>query len=218
MDEALFEALPPPQRLALAWSPAASRESFAVLLAFDARLGMAIRQANEPIMAQMRLAWWRDQMRLEADRRERSDSLVAQMDRLAGMRRALFALIDGWEALLGEELGEAAIGEFAQGRGKAMAALAGLIGAPDSAESAERAGARWAMADLAAGLSKADERERVMAIARRDGLGRIGLSRPLRTLAVLDGLARRSLGRGGVPLLDGPASGLLAIRLGLLGR
>ena len=39
-----------------------------------------------------------------------------------------------------------------------------------------------------------------------------------RSVAVLGGLARRSLARGGAPLLDGPGSALTAIRLGLTGR
>jgi phytoene synthase len=40
----------------------------------------------------------------------------------------------------------------------------------------------------------------------------------LRPLAVLSGLARRSLARGGSPLLDGPGAMLLAVRLGIAGR
>jgi hypothetical protein len=44
------------------------------------------------------------------------------------------------------------------------------------------------------------------------------LPRTLRPLTVLTGLARRSLGRGGAPLLDGPRAALLAMRLGIAGR
>lgn len=218
MSNGLLEYLPPPQRLALAYSSASTRPYLLALLAFDARLGMAIRQANEPIMAQMRLAWWRDQLRLEAEARERSDALVVALDRLAGMRGALFALIDGWEGILGEFLDNHAIGEFVSARGKALAALGRLAGAPDAAEVIDRAGTRWALADLAAGLSDAAERRLVLDRARELGSARIPLSRSMRTLAVLDGLGRRSLAQGGGPLLAGPASGLLAIRLGLLGR
>jgi phytoene synthase len=218
MGDGLLDFLPPPQRLALAYSPASTRPYLLALLAFDARLGMAIRQANEPIMAQMRLAWWRDQLRLEAEARERSDALVVALDRLAGMRGALFALIDGWERILGEFLDNQAIGELVSARGKAVAAAGRLAGAADPGELIERAAARWALADLAAGLSDGAERRLVLDQARALGSGHIPLSRALRTLAVLDGLGHRSLARGGGPLLAGPASGLLAIRLGLLGR
>lgn len=207
-----------PQRLSLAYSPALTRPCLLALLALDARLGAAIRQANEPIMAQMRLAWWRDQLRLEADKRERSDELVLALDGLAGMRGALFALIDGWEGILGEFLDNRAIGAFVSGRGGALAALAGLVGTADCAGAVEKAGTRWALADLAAGLSDPAERRLALDRARELGSERIVLSREMRTLAVLDGLARRSLAGGGGPLLAGPLSGLRAIRLGLFGR
>jgi phytoene synthase len=218
MSTGSLDILPPPQRLALAYSPASTRAHLLALLAFDARLGTAIRQANEPIMAQMRLAWWRDQLRLEADARERSDELVAALDKLAGMRGALFALIDGWEGILGEFLDNHAIGEFVSARGRALAALGRLAGAPDPTELIEKAGTRWALADLAAGLSDGAERGLALGLARELGDEQVPLSRAMRTLAVLDGLARRSLARGGGPLLAGPASGLRAIRLGLIGR
>ena len=218
MSAALLEFLPPPQRLALAYSPGSTREFMLALLAFDARLGAAIRQANEPIMAQMRLAWWRDQLRLEADKRERSDELIVALDRLSGMRGALFALIDAWEGIVGEFLDNQAIGALGSAKGKALAAMARLADVPDPGELIERAGARWAFADLAAGLSDGAERNLVLGQALPLGSGRIALSRSMRTLAVLDGLARRSLAGGGGPLLAGPASGLLAIRLGLTGR
>jgi phytoene synthase len=218
MSTGLLDLLPPPQRLALAYSPASTREHLLALLAFDARLGMAIRQANEPIMAQMRLAWWRDQLRLEAEQRERSDELVVALDRLAGMRGALFSLIDGWEGILGEFLDNHAIGGLATARGRALAAVARLAGVSETMEAVEKAGTRWALGDLAAGLSDGAERNLTLGLARELGNERIALPRELRTLAVLDGLARRSLSRGGGPLFSGPASGLLAIRLGLTGR
>jgi phytoene synthase len=40
----------------------------------------------------------------------------------------------------------------------------------------------------------------------------------LRPLTVLAGLARRSLARGGAPLLDGSGAILVAMRLGITGR
>jgi phytoene synthase len=213
MGAGLFEILPAPQRLALAYSPASTRPHLLALLALDARLGAAIRQANEPIMAQMRLAWWRDQLRLEADARERSDALVVALDRLAGMRGALFSLIDGWEGILGEFLDNHAIGELVSARAGALAGVARVTGSPDTIEAVEKAGTRWALADLAAGLSDPAERGLALGLARQLGDGRIALSREMRALA-----ARRSLARGGTGLLDGPASALCAIRLGLVGR
>lgn len=218
VSENLVSSLPLPQRLALSYAPAVSREPMLVLFAFDARLGQAVRQAGEPIMGQMRLAWWNEQLRLEADRRERSDDLVAALDQLAGVRGALHALVDGWELLLGETLDERTIDNYADARAGAFAALAGRIAAPDATEDVARAARRWALADLAAGLGSKDEREAVLEVAMGERTGRIRLSRALRPLAVLEGLGRRTLARGGAPLLEGKASLLLAMRLGLVGR
>ncbi|MBO9604069.1 MAG: hypothetical protein J7496_16330 [Novosphingobium sp.] len=207
----LTDSLPLPQRLALAYAPASAKPAVLALFALDARLGHALRQASEPIMAQMRLAWWRDQFALLPDRRERSDELIRALDVFAGEEAALIGLVDGWETLISEQLDADG---FAMGRARGFAALARRLGVPD--EPSAEAGRRYALADLAANLSEADERQAVLDLA---GQGRrIALPKALRSLAVLDGLARRSLARGGSPLLDGPGAMLSAIRLGLAGR
>ncbi|WEK46976.1 MAG: hypothetical protein P0Y56_01435 [Candidatus Andeanibacterium colombiense] len=207
----LIDSLALPQRLALAYAPKSARPATLALFALDARLAQAVRQASEPIMAQMRLAWWRDQFGLAANRRERSDELIRALDLFAGEEGALIGLVDGWESLLADELDAEG---FALGRARAFAALARRLHLPD--EPAAAAGRRFALADLAANLADAEEQRAVLGLA--GGGGRIALPRELRSLAVLDGLARRSLARGGAPLLDGPAAMLGAIRLGLAGR
>ena len=54
------EILPPPLRLALAYCPAGIRPGFALLLRFDERIaGIAMKQ-GEPMVAQLKLAWWRE--------------------------------------------------------------------------------------------------------------------------------------------------------------
>lgn len=168
-------------------------------------------------MGQMRLAWWNDQLRPEADRRERSDELVVALDSLVGTEEALHALVDGWELLLGEKLDAAAIKAFADARADAFAALARLLGAPDRPEEVRHAARSWALADLAAGIGSGPERGQVLAIAGCEPTGP-RLSRMLRPLTVLEGLGWRSVEKGGAPLLDRLATALLAIRLGLLGR
>ena len=210
--------MPLPQRLALSYAPAAARAQTLALLAFDARLGQAVRQAKEPIMGQMRLAWWNDQLRLEADRRERSDELVVALDVLAGMRGALHALVDGWEVLLAEKLDGPTVEAFVDARAGAFAALARLLHARDGDEIVTRAARCWAMADLTVGLRSVEERDRIVASAQREPSLRVRLARALRPLAVLAALGRRSLRKGCTPLIDGPGSTLLAMRLGLFGR
>lgn len=218
MASELIDELPLPQRLALAYAPAAARPATLALFALDARLGQAVRQASEPIMAQMRLAWWRDQLKLDPTERERHDKLMAALDLFAGEGASLGALVDGWELLLSEELACETIRAFASGRAQAFLALRRVIGADDDPEAILRAGQRWALGDLAAGLSNMQECGKVLELHEESDGASPSLSRSMRPLSVLGGLAGRSLRRGGGPLLDGPASGLAAIRLGLIGR
>jgi phytoene synthase len=75
----------------------------------------------------------------------------------------------------------------------------------------------WALADLAANLSDAGERQLVLDQARKLPSAPV-LPRALRALAVLAGLGATALENGGAPLLAGPRSALLALRIGLAGR
>ncbi|OYW44715.1 MAG: hypothetical protein B7Z36_06130 [Novosphingobium sp. 12-63-9] len=218
MSQSLIETLPAPQRLALAYAPARAKPRTLVLFALEARLAQAVRQASEPIMAQMRLAWWRDQLALPVAKRENSDALAASLTLFEGEEIALQALVDGWEVLLSEWMDLAAVERIAAGRAAGFTALARLSGADHAVDDALRAGRRFALADLATKFSNSEERAQVLALAGAERGQGIALPRALRSLAVLDGLARRSIARGGAPLLDGPASALTAIRLGLVGR
>jgi phytoene synthase len=96
--------------------------------------------------------------------------------------------------------------------------LARLLHAPDAPDAVLHAARRWALADLASGLGNASERAGVVKVADREPAKRPRLSRTLRPLTVLDGLAHKSLARGGAQLLAGTSSLLLAMRLGLAGR
>ncbi len=216
MSASLIDTLPLPQRLALTYAPGKARSATLALFALDTRLGQALRQTNEPIMAQMRLAWWRDQLKLEPQARERSDELVCLLDMLDTQREALSALVDGWELLLTEDFAESAAGAFASARAQALLGLARIVEAPDAPEEVLLAGQTWALADLAASLSNSAERAATLSIAPREQVRR--LSRRLRPLAVLNALARRSLTAEGNGLLESPGSALLAMRVGLLGR
>lgn len=210
----LVETLPLPQRLALAYAPRSVRAEMLALFAFDTHLAALVRQAREPIIGQMRLAWWRERLEEPVEQRPAGSP---QLDALApwnGREAALVALVDGWEHLLGDALGEPAIASFARGRAGAFAALA----EPECEAAALLAGKRWALADLAAHLDSPGERRAVLAAADELGGAPVTLPRALRPLAVLDGLARRSLARGGAPLAAGPLSGLAALRLGIIGR
>jgi phytoene synthase len=214
MEPTLLRELPAPQRLALSYAPAAARGPTLGLLALDARLATALRQRGEPVLVQMRLAWWRETLAADPGGWPSGEAVL---ELLRGWRdpAALVALVDGWEALLGEMFDAAAMEAFAVGRVAGFAQLARELGSDPAAAAA--AARWWALGDLAANLS--DPAERAAAVEVAAALPPIPrLPRALRPLAVLAGLARRSLGRGGVPLLDGPAAMFVAVRLGITGR
>ena len=214
MSRPLVEQLPAPQRLALSYAASSAREPTLGLLALDARLAGLLRKRGEPVLAQVRLAWWRDMLAAEPSRWPEGEPVLAL---LRGWRdpAPLVALVNGWEALLSERLESAAITEFASGRAEAFEQLGRELACDPGPAAA--AGRLWALGDLAAHLADPAERVSVVEMAADVPL-HAELPRPLRPLAVLAGLARRSLARGGTPLLDGRGAALVAIRLGITGR
>jgi len=210
----LVGELPQPQRLALAYAPARARLATLATLALDARLAAILRARREPIAAQLRLAWWRDVLARPAAEWPRGEPVL---DALRDWRdpSGLSDLAKGWEALLAEALSPAVIAEFAGGRSRAFACLARELRVA-AIEDAERAAQLWALADLAANVSDGDERAMVVDCGRR--LAPPALPVSFRPLAVLAGLGAAALRKGGAPLLDGPGSTLLALRIGFTGR
>ncbi|MFC3174305.1 hypothetical protein ACFOD9_08580 [Novosphingobium bradum] len=203
-------ALDPLARLALAYAPPRARDGWLTLLALDARLAGVVRTAREPILAQLKLAWWRDRLAADPAGWPRGEPLLA---RLAGWRdpAGLVPLVDGWEALLGEPpLDKAAFARFAEGRAAALAGLARHLG---SAEHGIAGMAReWSLAQLA--LDPAHG-----AAGRLPGDGPLApIDRAMRPLAVLAGVTLRAARRGDAARLYSPGAWFAAVRLGLLGR
>jgi phytoene synthase len=211
----LVDTLSPAARLALAYAPGAAKPTWLALLALDARLSAILQGRREPIAAQLRLAWWRERLESPPTQWPKGEPLLEAL----GTWRTpavLAVLPSGWEALLAEQITRREIEEFAETKAAAFAGLASELGqlADGNCSAAART---WAAADLAAHTSNPAERQIVLDYAR--ALPEPApLPRALRPLAVLARLGQASLAKGGAPLLDGPASALLALRVGLLGR
>ena len=214
-DSPLLSSLPPEQRLALAYAPRTSRMLFLGTLALDAKLAGIVRAAREPMLAQLRLAWWRERLAPGGGASApKGEPILAALAPLQKQDSSLAALVDGWEALLlADPLDPAAVNAFAEGRAAAMAGLASHLS--DQADEARRAGREWALADLASRIGSPRERAQVIETLNGERWQRIRLTRDLRPLAVLHGLARRH--RGARPLVAGPGSLLAAVRLGVTG-
>lgn len=218
MDD-LRETLPAMQRLALAYAPRSARDATLALLALDTRLAGVLRGASEPMLAQIRLAWWRDMLGRKAEERPSGEPLVALLALWGDEAAGLVALIDGWEALTEPELLDAgAMRGFCGGRGTAWAALARAVGCPSAQEAARSAGEGWALVDLAARLSAPEERDMASRLIAQHDWRPVALPRALRPLAVLHGIAARAAKRGGPIGEAGRSVVLSAMRIGLFGR
>ncbi|WP_136693144.1 hypothetical protein [Alteraurantiacibacter aquimixticola] len=215
MSRLSAEMLPLVQRLALTYAPVSARETILTLLLLDNRLASILQQRGEAMIAQIKLAWWRDRLGENPESWPQGEPLLARLSSLPFAPASLGPLVDGWEVLLAEELSPAGLHEFAKGRVLVWSQLA------DGAE-VSRAAGQWALADLAINLGEGEERDRVQRMAL-DYPGEAQattqpLPRKLRSLAVLHRLTLRALEKGSREVLDGPAAGLLALRIGLTGR
>ncbi len=185
-------ALSPPERLAVAYAPRAFQPLWEGFLVLDRRLADAARTGRDPLMIQLRLAWWRDRFDSPASAWPAGEPLLALLKPWDAERAALRALVDGWEACVVGEDGGAALGSA---RINAVLALARLCKAPAD-DTVRRAAAEWL------GLQPPEPRAPI-------------LPGSLRPLAILRGMALREMrGQAGNPVRDF----LAILRIGLCGR
>jgi len=131
MTDAVLE-LAPPARLAIAYARSDIRSAFALLLHIDNRFAEILRNAREPMIAQIKMAWWREAFAGAADARPKGEPLLQALNE-AGDRiplSALEALASAWEALLGSaRFSQEAIDVHAEFRAEAIfATYAGWMG------------------------------------------------------------------------------------------
>jgi phytoene synthase len=210
----LLDSLPAVQRVALAYAPRSSRTAWLGLLALDTRLAQLIRETREPMLGQIRLAWWRERLSEVPAKRPKGEPLLAL---LGDDSERLVPMVDAWEAMLGEApLPRETIAEFAEGRAQALAGLAAVLAPRARIGDTAQIARAWALADLVPRLSHPEEREHAAALLAAERLDRPSLPREMRPLVVLHGLAIRDLRRGA----DEAGMGALfaALRLGILGR
>ena len=113
-------------------------------------------RTSEPMLGQMRLAWWRDALAKPVAERPRGDLVLDGIGlHWAGRENALAAMVDGWEVLVtAEAIGIEEARVLGTGRGAFFAAL----DQRDDRAGQDRlaaAGYRWALADAAAAVSAA---------------------------------------------------------------
>jgi len=201
----------PDRFLAASHCPRPARAGVAALFALDLAFGHVLAVTREPMLGEMRLAWWREAL-------ETLDRAVAPADPALGALAVhilpagiggdeLAAMEEGWLALLATPLDRAALTDHARCRGAALFALiARRLGVADLDDDLRIAGEGWAFADLSRRLGD----PAVSALARDEALARLagwriprkaGGARPLLALAALarHDVAGRSVYRPGAP-------------------
>jgi len=184
------------------------------------RLGRILAGTTEPMLGQMRLAWWRETLSKPIGERPTGDEVLDAVGvHWAGRETALIQLVDGWEQLLAEpRLGDEHARQFAQGRVEAMKAAFS-----DKADAWDGRGAQipawhWALADLATSVSQPKEREMLVALGMDQQRPSKKLNSPFKGIALLGALALRSLEKGGRPLMEGRGASITALRAAIFGR
>lgn len=153
-----FEQLSPPKRLAIAYSTGDLKAYLGVMLCLDDRLSGIYLRMTEPMIAQMRIAWWNDVMAKPAAARPKGEPLVSQISELEArlsnvdIIAKIKLLITAWDTLISQEiLSDDILDTFAQYRaGGVFAGYAQAAGLEaELLQKSEKAGKIWAITDFA---------------------------------------------------------------------
>ncbi len=186
-------AFSPPKRLALAYAAPEIRDLFGVMLALDERLGDIIRRATEPLIGQMRLAWWNDVMAKPAGERPLGEPLVAAISALESnvdgeaIKRRAHDLIASWNLLLAHEIwSKEILIEHASRKSTALFEPMLISGGVSDLQksNATALGAAWALNDLAHYCQNKSQMEAVTASMSKPNTA-IRFPRILRPLTIL---------------------------------
>ena len=209
----------PLEQLALAHTPSSLRGALQSALALDRRLSQIVARTSEPMLGQMRLAWWRDVLGKPLAEWPQGNAELETIALHWGHSAAqLAAMADGWEYMLSEPplSAEAAMG-FASGRAKAFGALANISAKPVAREKLAIAAQYWALGDGAVHIGS--EAERATMRAQLDKLPeRPRLGSPFKGIAIMGALGERALRGGEGPLMEGRGAAITALKSGLFGR
>lgn len=194
--------LDPDRRLALSYVPAERQLALGALWRLDAALGAVLAAGREPLISQIKLVWWRDNLaKLDAAPAPAEPVLqeVARHVLPRGIKGSQLARMEeGWAILLGEEpLAATDLENYSGARGALLFRHSSqLLGIQMNAR-VKRAGEGWALADLARHSNAADA-ETAMAMARERLSDVADLRWPaqLRPLGMLAMLARRDVDHG----------------------
>ena len=184
--------------LALAYVPTARRAALTALWRLDVALGAVLAGGNEPLISQIKLAWWRDSLdKLDREKAPAEPVLqeVAQHVLPLVPGSELSAMEEGWGVLLSQDaLTPEDLASYAAGRGALLFRHSATVLGEQLPSEMETAGEAWALVDLARHSNPADAESAMAAAAER--LRPLRWPSPLRPLGMLAALAARDVQRG----------------------
>lgn len=209
--------LDPDRVLALSYVPTRCREAIAALWHLDLALGAVVGAGREPMIARIKLAWWREALHnLDSDPISGEPVLAAlrALPALGVGGAELAGMEEGWIALLDQgRLGDGAFDTYAAARGGTLFTLAARLLGGEASAAIAKAGEGWALADLARHCADREEAQAARALARLR-LAPLRWPAVLRPLGMLAILAARDAepGRTALERQGSPARMLLMLK------
>ena len=189
--------------------PRERRPAIAALWALAERLTKLLHDAREPLIGQIKLAWWRDMMAMLANdpaALPKGEPLLAELQATWTGRGGLDTLVDAAEAMLLAD-DAATRRDAAASFGDALFALSGGV---------TGAGARWGLLWAAMLQEGEQEGRQLFAAARNRPAPQRASFNGNRALVMLDCWAATIAAHDGERRWRG--EGLLLLRIGLIGR
>ena len=218
VSEELTESLPLPQRLALSYAPRCARLAILGLLALEQRLATVISMGGEAMIAQIKLAWWRERLSEPSAAWPSGEPLLEHLRGVDADFARWVLLVDGYESFLAEDFGRAELTTYLRGKALGWSAVADAVGDGTPNAPVEQAASELALFELDGKLTEPSEVALLDETAGKQKWERTRLPNALRPLAVLHSLARRARSREQSELLEGPRAMTVAMRVGLFGR
>ena len=192
----------PDKKLAFAYLPARHRAAVEALFAVDAAMGGVVRSTSEPMLGQIRLAWWRERLEeLDGGEQAPAEPRLQAVERELlplGMKGSDLASLErGWVRLFDPFPWDIGTSEAIWFRGRLLFAMAAQIVARTD-DPIEGAGGLWALVDTARNCSDAASREILLKQARTFARGLAGarFEPAVRPLSMLAAVATRDVTRG----------------------
>lgn len=213
------DILTPAHRVALAYAPVHLRSAWTALLALDVRMAGIVRSVREPMLAQIRLAWWRDTLARPAGEWPDGEPLLRELAaHLPGEAQQLAELPSAWEHLLADgPIDRDRLGDYVAIRSASYGGIRLFHAHHVDERAVGLAATWWVLGDTLARLSRPDERALLLEIAEATDTQHARLPRTWRPLAVLAALGRRAI-KCDQPVMEGRAGALVALRAGLIGQ